>query len=168
MADVDAGSSVQAMRRREVLAACQIPPDNGAISFRAEGNGLRYCARGWSAAEHWGTWNDGATAELAFRNEGSCDSEMTLQLVVQAYVNDNSRTQRMNLRVGEWSRTTSLATEGPHHVEIPLGVLTMHPTIVNFEFPDACSPSVHDPRRIAVGLTSAELVIRADDTGACG
>jgi len=133
--------------------------DDVPIEFREGGNGVRYCASGWSAPEEWGTWNDGTAAELIFRSSGNeVTAELTLAVV--AHVDAEHPRQRLLLETADDSSTIVLDGAGPHQLSIKPLFLGARPQLVRLGFPDAWSPAV-DRRRLAVGLISASVNVSA-------
>ncbi len=58
------------------------------LDFRAVGDADKFETAGWAAAESWGTWTVGRTAELVVPNPSSADSDMVLTMEVRGLVNE--------------------------------------------------------------------------------
>jgi Domain of unknown function (DUF7024) len=78
------------------------------VSFRKSGDGSRFLGKGWSWPEEWGTWTDGARADVILRLDQPYRLPLEVVLQGQAFVADGSPRQEVEVfanerHLGDWT-----------------------------------------------------------------
>ena len=113
------GDLIRSLRQRRGLAA-QASPENAlriirnralhdsppyrlgdSISFLAQGNATAFQTHGWSYPEPWGTWTDGAEAELHLKLESPAQGDLLLEIEGQCFLTETCPSQRVSVHLGE-------------------------------------------------------------------
>jgi hypothetical protein len=119
-------------------------------------------ANGWSPPETWGTWSEGAEAEILLRVSPKAQS---IAIEALAFVQPNHESQTMVFTInGVQALSTRLTRLQGNHIEIPL-TPAIHDAIardsmmrIHVQLPDAISPKQlgpgDDQRVMGLGLKS--------------
>lgn len=126
---------------------------------------LRFCRRGWSVSENFGTWTDGEIATLQLELQPDAPADLTLRVKAAPFL--NASTSRQNVRVmangvevGKWSMDSPSAQNW--EIEIPKAVAFQRPLLqIEFMIEKPMSPSelglTGDTRRLGIGVEEVQL-----------
>jgi hypothetical protein len=133
------------------------------IDFSNQSTGNQnFLLRGWSRPESWGSWSQGASAELVLPI--TSNAIKILELAVIPYINDQHSYQQISIDVNDQTVFNGILKKtGINH--IPLGVpkdaYETQFLRLKLNFPTRISPrqlgQIADDRELAIGLVSATL-----------
>jgi hypothetical protein len=140
------------------------------IDFAAGGNAdSLILPAGWSTAEPWGRWSDGAIAQFQVKVEPPLNGGLELVAEATAYVNERHKSQDVEIlvndrKVGSWNFTEEkLMKTSEQRVYIPLELIRSAPTtkisfrLLNPASPQSLGDSI-DGRVLGIGIRSLRLV----------
>lgn len=158
------GGNLNAIRNRALRGmSCYRLGDS--ISFRATGNSTAFQAHGWSYPEPWGTWTDGAEAELCLNLEFPAQGDLLLEIEGECFLTEKHPSQRVAVHLGstvlgEW-RFDHHGNHGLRSLHIPSGLLSSTQLRVKLHLPDARSPASlnqgSDHRHLGLALVFLRL-----------
>lgn len=139
----------------------------GRLAFDHQGRGLDYLIAGWSVPEPWGTWSEGARAELLLQITDPADQDLELIVYGMGFVNDRHPSQTVGVLVnGAPLGTLAFDQESPqgeHRIRIPSTVTrtARGRLLISFVVRDPTSPATlglaDDHRPLGLGLQWIEL-----------
>jgi len=153
--DAQFGAATDRERLRRAASVHAPPPRVGDILPTAGGGaGLVHLARGWSYPEAHGTWNDGPSAEVILRLDGSAPGSVRIELDVLAHVDADHPVQRVTLRCGPVTVDAAVTTPSALlAIEAPATRPAL--VVVTLDFPDAWRPAPGgDRRQLALAIRS--------------
>jgi hypothetical protein len=153
-------------------SGCPPPPmpEDGIVDFSISGNSAPYKVSGWSVTESWGTWSEGAQAELRLPLPTGPASDETgdidLQISANVFSPFPDRPQQVELVVNDvpvarWSFAPEVAAM-PRHARVPAKVAAQHsPATVIFRVEHPASPASAglsaDTRELGIGLKQLRM-----------
>jgi hypothetical protein len=168
------GFTVFAPHWRKLQEQCKLPThlkvghhyapnlnDSNTIDFSNQSTGNQhFFLGGWSAPETWGSWSQGASAELVLPI--AVNTPKVLELTVIPYINDKHPHQQINIDINDQnSYSVTLSKTGVNHIrlEIPKEAYETQFVRLKLNFPNRISPrqlgQLSDDRELAIGLVSA-------------
>lgn len=131
------------------------------IRFGREGNYEKYQGYGWSQPENGLTWTNGKSASLIIPVKQPT-GDLVLNMSLSPFVASNHKEQRLIIfvngsRLAQWKLTNT----GQYKITVPKKYITNSSLEINFELPDATSPSKlkmsADPRLLGIGMQSITI-----------
>jgi glycosyltransferase involved in cell wall biosynthesis len=135
------------------------------ICFLAAGNATAFQSRGWSYPEPWGTWTDGAEAELHLKLESPVQGGLLLEIEGQCFLTEQCQAQRVSVHLGEtWLGEWIFEQQnnhGLHSLRIPPELISGPDLRLRLLLPDAHAPSAlsqeGDSRQLGLALVFLRL-----------
>jgi hypothetical protein len=137
------------------------------VVFTAKGNSKDYVVWGWSSPEEWGTWSDGDSSVVVLRLATLPETDMSLSIEGQAFVNDKHSIQEVEVLVNRRSLErltyTTAASAGVRVVKIPQALIAQNDgnLLIQFKLKNPKSPAElglsGDVRRLGLRLLSLRL-----------
>jgi len=132
------------------------------IQFGDAGNAEQYQVQGWSSPEKGFTWTDGKNASLVIPvNQPQSDlilSASLIPFIAGEVINQNVIINVNGEKLGEWD----IRVAGDFKITIPKEYITRSLLNVNFELPDAASPSElnigNDMRTLGIAMQSIQVL----------
>lgn len=139
--------------------------------FSLGGSGTKLLGKGWSRIESWGTWSDGAIADLVWPLQGRPNSDVRFWIDARIYPHFSTPAQLISVLVNGtkvatlernfegglyggsfWVASNVATAQSPMHVEF----LISNPT------QPASIQDGSDQRKLGLGLKSMELSYQGD------
>ncbi len=126
------------------------------IRFGKGGNAYNYQIEGWSEPEEGFTWSNGNMASI-FIPIRTSDADLMLNFRIFPFVSDKLKQQDINILVNKQKLgDLKIKAEGEYEIKIPNKYITGSSLLIQFEFPNACSPAQlgvnEDTRKLGVAF----------------